>query len=85
LNREQQLEVLREVAGEVLAVDPDVIVEEARFREELGADSLDLIELVTALEDRCSIRIPEDALKEISTVAQALNTIGDQVRQADAI
>ncbi|MGJ6968438.1 acyl carrier protein [Streptosporangium sp. G11] len=85
MDRQQHLEILREVASEVLAVDPDALVEEARFREDLDADSLDLIELITAIEDRFGLRFSDGALKDISTVSQALDIIDDHAAQTDAI
>ena len=50
MERDEALSALREVAVEVLSVDPDTVVEEARFKEDLDADSLDLVELVMGLE-----------------------------------
>ena len=46
MERAQALDTLKEVAAEVLSVDPDQVTEAARFKEDLDADSLDLVELV---------------------------------------
>jgi acyl carrier protein len=64
VDRSEALQVLRETAAEILAVDPNAVVEDARFQEDLEADSLDMIELVMALEDKicypCSTRGSEE-------------------------
>lgn len=75
MDRLKNLAILQEVVAEVLAVEPGVIVEQAAFREDLGADSLDLIEIVMALEDQLGVSIPEQGLKEVITVGQALDLV----------
>jgi acyl carrier protein len=66
---------LREVAVEVLSVDPDSVVEDARFKEDLDADSLDLVELVMGLEERFDISVPEEDLENVGTVGQAVDLV----------
>jgi acyl carrier protein len=66
---------MREVAPEVLGVEPDVVVEEANFKDDLDADSLDLVELVMGLEERLDVTIPEDELAGIKTVGQAVDLV----------
>lgn len=75
MDREGVLSTLREVAPEILGVEADVVVEEANFKDDLNADSLDLVELVMALEERLDISIPEDELAEIKTVGQAVDLV----------
>ncbi|HVE47123.1 MAG TPA: acyl carrier protein [Acidimicrobiales bacterium] len=75
MERTQVLESLKEAAVEVLGVSPDVVVEEASFKDDLDADSLDLVELVMALEERFEITIPEDELGEIKTVSEAVDVV----------
>lgn len=60
---------------EVLAVDPSQVTLEASFGDDLGADSLDLVELVMALEETFGIEVAEDELKEIKTVGEAFELI----------
>ena len=60
MERDEVLSALREVAVEVLSVEPDQVVEDARFKEDLDADSLDLVELVMGLEERFDISVPEE-------------------------
>jgi acyl carrier protein len=75
MEREEALSALREVAVEVLSVDPDAVVEDARFKEDLDADSLDLVEFVMALEERFDISVPEEDLDGVDTVGQALTLV----------
>jgi acyl carrier protein len=59
----------------VLAVDPSAVTEEARFKEDLDADSLDLVEFVMALEERFDISVPEEELDGVTKVGQALDLV----------
>ena len=65
MEREEALSALREVAVEVLSVEPDQVVESSRFKEDLDADSLDLVELVMGLEERFDISVPEEDLENV--------------------
>jgi acyl carrier protein len=65
----------RKCAVEVLSVPEDKIVPEARFGEDLDADSLDLVELVMALEEEFGVAVPEDELEGIKTVGQAYDLV----------
>jgi acyl carrier protein len=73
--RAAMVALLRELASEILAVSPMDVQEESRFREDLGADSLDLVELITAIEDRLQVRLPPGQLTDIRTVGQALDAL----------
>ena len=75
MERDVALTALREVAVEVLSVEPDVVTEEARFKEDLDADSLDLVELVMGLEERFDISIPEEDLEGVTTVGIAVDLV----------
>jgi acyl carrier protein len=75
MERAQALDFLKEVAAEVLSVEPDQITETARFKEDLDADSLDLVELVMGLEERFDIEVPEDDLEGVTTVGQAVDLV----------
>ena len=75
MEREEALSALREVAVEVLSVEPDQVVEESRFKEDLDADSLDLVELVMGLEERFDISVPEEDLENVGTVGQAVDLV----------
>jgi acyl carrier protein len=65
----------RKCAVEVLSVAEDQVVPEARFGDDLDADSLDLVELVMALEEEFDISVPEEELEGIETVGQAYDLV----------
>lgn len=61
----------KKCAVDVLSVPEDKVVLEAKFGDDLDADSLDLVELVMALEEEFGIEVPEDELEGVETVGQA--------------
>ncbi len=65
----------RKCAADVLTVDEDAIVAEASFADDLDADSLDLVELVMALEDEFDVNVDEDELEGVTTVQTAYELI----------
>ena len=71
------LDDVREVVVEQLNVNPDEVKEESKFVEDLGADSLDVVELVMALEEKFDIEIPDEDAEKIATVADAIKFIED--------
>jgi acyl carrier protein len=75
MDRAEAFAILKEAAVEVLAVDPSAVTEEARFKEDLDADSLDLVELVMGLEERFDISVPEEDLENVGTVGQAVDLV----------
>jgi acyl carrier protein len=79
MEREDAVVALREVAVEVLSVEPDAVTEDARFKEDLDADSLDLVELVMGLEERFDISVPEEDLENVTTVGQAVDLVMSKV------
>ncbi len=66
------LERIKEIVAENLGVDAEAITKETSFKDDLSADSLDLFELVTALEDEYGIEIPSEDLEKIETVGDVL-------------
>jgi acyl carrier protein len=75
MERADALATIKEVAAEVLSVEPDQVEEGARFKEDLDADSLDLVELVMGLEERFDIEVPEEDLEGVTTVGQAVDLV----------
>lgn len=65
----------RKCAVEVLSVDEERIVPDAKFGDDLDADSLDLVELVMALEEEFGVEVPEEELEGIETVGQAYDLV----------
>ncbi len=78
LTREEVLTLIRAHLSEELGIDVATIEEPSRFKEDLEADSLDLVELVMELEDRYGIRMGEDQAERIKTVGQAVDFVLDQ-------
>ena len=66
-------------AVEVLSVSEDQVTSEARFGDDLDADSLDLVELVMALEEEFGIEVPEEELEGIETVGQAYDLVAGKL------
>lgn len=75
MSRDEILAALREAAVEILDVDESSVTEEARFGDDLDADSLDLVELVMALEEHFDITVPEDEVEGVTTVGGALDLV----------
>ena len=68
---------VREIICEQLGVSESDVTPEASFIEDLGADSLDIVELVMAFEEEFGVEIPDDAAEKISTVSDAINYFDD--------
>jgi len=64
-----------EIIVEQLSVDKDKVVPGASFVDDLGADSLDLVELIMAMEEAFGIEIPDEVAEKITTVQQAIDYI----------
>ncbi|MCB1001228.1 MAG: acyl carrier protein [Acidimicrobiales bacterium] len=65
----------KKCAVEVLSVDESAVVPEAKFGDDLDADSLDLVELVMALEEEFGIEVPEEDLEGVETVGNAFDLV----------
>jgi len=63
---------VKKIVVEHLGVEPEKVTEEASFTDDLGADSLDIVELVMAFEEEFGVEIPDDAAEKISTVKDAI-------------
>ncbi len=70
-----ELEKLQEVIAEVLNVDPREITEETTFLEDLGADSLDVYQIIMGIEDAFQIEISAEKAERITTVGEAVELI----------
>lgn len=71
-------ERVKKIIGEQLGVEEDEVTLEANFVEDLGADSLDTVELVMALEEEFGIEIPDEDAEKILTVGKALDYIKEK-------
>jgi len=70
-------ERVKQIVAEQLGVDEDQVTNEASFMEDLGADSLDTVELVMALEEEFDIEISDEDAEKIQTVQDAVDYIGE--------
>ncbi len=66
---------VKKIVVEHLGVEADKVTEAASFIDDLGADSLDIVELVMAFEEEFNVEIPDDAAEKISTVKDAIDFI----------
>ncbi|MFM8998804.1 MAG: acyl carrier protein [Actinomycetota bacterium] len=70
---------VKELFTEQLAVDAAMVTPDARFSEDLNADSLDLVEAVLALEEEWNIEIPEEEMEPVKTVGQAIDLVAKKL------
>ena len=66
---------VKSIIADQLGVGEDEIKPESSFIEDLGADSLDIVELVMAMEEECEVEIPDEEAENIKTVGDAINYI----------
>ena len=70
-----EFEKLKEVIAEVLNVDPEEITMQSTFVDDLGADSLDVFQIIMVIEEEFDIEIPPEKAEKISTVEEAVELI----------
>ncbi len=73
------LEKFRQIIAEELGIDPSEVKEDARFIEDLGADSIGLMELVMKLEEEFGVTIPDEDIEKIQTVGDAIKYIQEKL------
>mgnify|MGYP006068033757 CR=1 FL=1 len=71
------LEKVKEIVAESLGADINTITEETSFKDDLGADSLDLFEMVMSLEESCGVEIPTEDLEQMKTVGDVVKYLED--------
>jgi acyl carrier protein len=71
---------VREIIVEQLGVSPEEVVPEASFIDDLGADSLDIVELVMAIEEEFALEIPDDDAEKIQTIQDAISYVEERVK-----
>lgn len=72
-------ERLRRIVAEQLGVDPEEVTLKASFADDLGADSLDTVELVMAIEEEFGIGIPDESAEKIGSVEEAIEFIDSSI------
>jgi acyl carrier protein len=68
-------EQLKQIVVDQLSVTPEQVTKEAKFQDDLGADSLDVVELIMKLEEEFKIQIPDDEAEKIASVGDAVTHI----------
>jgi acyl carrier protein len=69
------IDKVREIVADQLSVEPNIVTPQARFVEDLGADSLDVVELVMRFEEEFEVEIPDEDAEKLTTVGKAVDYI----------
>ncbi|MDE7282197.1 MAG: acyl carrier protein [Lachnospiraceae bacterium] len=77
-----EFEKLKQIIADILNVDPKEITMETTFMEDLGADSLDIYQIVMGIEEEFDLEIPEEKIENITMVGEAVNLIKDAIDSA---
>ena len=77
-------EKLKDIIAEQLGVEAEEVTMEANIQDDLGADSLDVVDLITTIEDEFDLSIPDEAVEEIRTVGDIANYIEKNTESEDA-
>jgi acyl carrier protein len=79
MSQDDILAKVSKIVAEQLEVDPSEVKEESNFANDLGADSLDVVELVMALEEEFDIEVPDEAAEKLLTVRSVVEYINERV------
>lgn len=77
MEREEILEKIKEITADRLGVDEGDVTPESSFRQDLEADSLDLVELIMELEEQFGMEIPDEEAEKITTVEEAVDYVSE--------
>ncbi|MFC2159037.1 acyl carrier protein [Acidobacteriota bacterium] len=81
MEREELFAKVKEIVADKLSISEDQVTEEASFIDDLGADSLDTVELVMALEDEFDLDIPDEEAEKMTTVGKAMDYVLQNVKK----
>lgn len=79
MEKEEVLKRINSIVISQLSVDPSQVHPDANFTEDLGADSLDIVELILSLEEAFDIEIPDEVASDISTIQEAATIIAKKL------
>ncbi|MGB8698317.1 MAG: acyl carrier protein [Thermosynechococcaceae cyanobacterium] len=79
MSKDDIFDQVKSIVAEQLSVEADQVTAEANFQNDLNADSLDVVEMVMALEEAFEVEIPDEAAEEIKTVQDAVDYIAGKV------
>ena len=79
----EDMKKLKSIIADVLNVDPDEITPDTTFSDDLGADSLDLYQILMGIEEEYGITVPQEQTENITTVAEALELIRKATGESD--
>lgn len=79
MSQTETFEKVKKIVADQLSVEATTIMPQSNFANDLGADSLDTVELVMALEEEFDIEIPDEAAEKITTVQEAVDYINNKV------
>jgi len=80
MEKDELLKKMKEIVADKLSIGEDQVTENASFIDDLGADSLDTVELVMALEDQFGLDIPDEDAEKLTTVGKAMDYILTHVK-----
>jgi acyl carrier protein len=80
MERKEIFASVKEIAVEVLAVEADEVKEESSFKDDLNADSLDLVEFVMSLEEKFEVSIPEEEVEGVDTIGKAIDLVESKLK-----
>ena len=80
MDKNELLKKVRTIVSDKLSISEEQVTEDASFIDDLGADSLDTVELVMALEDEFGLDIPDDQAEKLTTVGKAIDYISGHAK-----
>lgn len=83
MEREELLKKVKAIVADKLSISEDQVTEDASFIDDLGADSLDTVELVMALEDEFDLDIPDEEAEKLTTVGKAIDYVLAQLAKKE--
>ncbi len=79
MERDELLKKIKTIVSDKLSISEDQVTEDASFIDDLGADSLDTVELVMALEDEFDLDIPDEEAEKLTTVGKAMDYVMENI------